>query len=154
MTMGLSAMLLCAGLLAAMPADGRVTGRRRCYDDWTRFGQSCYLFVKDKQTWPSAQMTCRTLGGNLVRIGSSIENAFIYRLLSHHKVKRAWIGLSDLGSEGHFRWIFSHGKARFLAFHPKEPNNLGGSENCVEVVDGRGWNDQPCTSLFYFFCEA
>ncbi|KAL8593614.1 hypothetical protein ACOMHN_050551 [Nucella lapillus] len=66
----------------------------------------------------------------------------------------AWIGLTDLGSEGHFRWIFSHGKARFLAFRPKEPNNFGGSENCVEVVHGRGWNDQPCTYLFYFICEA
>lgn len=37
----------------------------------------------------------------------------------------------------------------------KEPNDLGGNENCVEIYPDHGvkWNDRMCLAQDYFICE-
>jgi len=40
--------------------------------------------------------------------------------------------------------------------HPKEPNNQGGNEHCMEYGQAYGyhWNDIPCTRHYQFICEV
>ena len=67
-----------------------------------------------------------------------------------------WLGLSDLGSEGN--WYYSDGSYAGAAYDRKshgdwtfekwlgnQPDDSGGSENCVEMRNGGEWNDMKCT---------
>ena len=61
-----------------------------------------------------------------------------------------WIGLTDRGVEGIFRWEESHLEANYTNWADTQPDDAGGDEDCVvkmftAEVDGR-WNDAPCSS--------
>ena len=67
-----------------------------------------------------------------------------------------WIDLSDLETEGIFRWgdgvLASNG---WTKWRPGEPNNVGGVEDCVYLYrpDGATWNDNACSKQFPALCE-
>jgi hypothetical protein len=54
--------------------------------------------------------------------------------------------------EGHFVKV-TGGPATFLPWAQGEPNNSGGSEDCVELV-GDGLNDDSCDAPLPFLCEC
>ena len=66
-------------------------------------GGHCYLVRdEDKRSFAGALEVCQreVAGGNLVSIGSSIENDFLITILRHSHVVANWIGLrEDMGSE-------------------------------------------------------
>ena len=110
-------------------------------------------------TWAEAQSRAVAMGGNLVRIDSAAENAFLAGLLDETGDASAWIGGSDQTTEGEWRWAdngeqFWQGLAannptpgsavggRYSNGNVGEPNDVGG-EDFAELQSSGGWNDLP-----------
>ena len=48
-----------------------------CPNGWVAFGTSCYEFANARFRWEVARLRCQTLGGDLVKISTPVEQAFI-----------------------------------------------------------------------------
>ncbi|XP_070696048.1 galactose-specific lectin nattectin-like [Pempheris klunzingeri] len=130
-------------------------GCKHCPADWTQTGDRCYMFHHSEKVWADAEHFCTTLGGNLASIHTSQEykhlREMIHRVTGAHK--STWVGGYDAAKEG--VWLWSDGsKFDFKGWHKGEPNNHGGSENCMEInLRGRDFvNDAKCSNKKSFIC--
>ena len=97
-------------------------------------------FLLDKSTWTVAEAQAVALGGHLASVNNVAENQFLLdAFCSGADSKRVlWIGLTDDGNEGHFRWT-SGEPLTYTNWFTGEPNNKaigGGAENFVSF----NWN--------------
>merc|ERR1719336_3615797 len=113
---------------------------------WVELGDSCYSTSQQAMDWGTAQEYCWYQGGYLAEITSAEEesllNTFLMDGISY------WLGLTDLGHEGTYRWQESHHVAEYTNWAPTQP---GGRDdlNCVMKTfyhDYPGWHDAYCTS--------
>ena len=66
---------------------------------------------------------------------------------------RAWVGLERVTRESIvWEWIDDI-RGDLLAWRQNEPNNSGGSENCVELSGDARLNDIPCSVTKHALCE-
>ncbi len=121
-----------------------------------------YQYVSNSLSWNAAFAAAQTLTaygatGYLVTITSSAENDFVKARLSGD----AWIGASDSGSEGDWKWVsgpeagtsFWSGagaghtvNSQYASWASGEPNDSGANEDCGEEYVSNGlWNDLPCS---------
>ncbi|XP_070210235.1 perlucin-like protein isoform X4 [Littorina saxatilis] len=135
-------------------AFGSVDPSGRCPDGWTRFGSKCFVLIQDKQNWPEAQMTCDVLRGNLASISNAGENGVVSKMLLASTADKAWIGLHDLVTEGHFVWTKTNRAANYTNWKRGEPNNLNGKQHCGAVRRDQEWSDRPCSDRLPFVCET
>ena len=102
----------------------------------------------DCGTWTQCEAQAVALGGHLVSVNDSAENAWLVSTFTPEK--NYWIGLTDKDQEGVWKWtsgeVFGYGN-----WHTGEPNNAGGVESYVHmnlhynyydrhITDGT-WND-------------
>ncbi|XP_059371994.1 ladderlectin-like isoform X2 [Carassius carassius] len=123
-----------------------------CQSGWARYGRTCFRVFNGPLSWSDAEATCLTYGGNLASVHSTLEYAFIKSVISSSN--SYWIGGYDAVSEG--KWFWSDGsKMNFKLWNPKEPNNLGGFEDCIQMNFGAAgnWNDQKCSDKLPFVCS-
>lgn len=97
-----------------------------------------YYCSTSPDTWPNAQATCEANGGNLAIINSAAENAYLAGLLT---LQSAYIGLSDAQTEGTFEWV-NGDPVNYTNWYPGQPNNYGGVQDYVELLNTGEWNDQ------------
>ncbi|KAF5929389.1 hypothetical protein HPG69_013685 [Diceros bicornis minor] len=116
-----------AELLRALEA-ARLGNRpcEQCPASWLPFQGSCYLFSELKATWEEAQHNCTSSGAHLVIVEDLDEQA---------------------GPQGHLQ---SRPPATPMPHHCShwrqgEPNDSGGREDCVMMLDTGMWNDAPCS---------
>ncbi|KAM4634074.1 macrophage mannose receptor 1 [Polymixia lowei] len=130
-----------------------------CPSGWMRFNNKCFIFKghKDgiKANWSYARSWCRGQGGELAVIDNQYENDFVSSYL-RDLVLPAWIGLSDLLVENQYTWSDGDSPVLYTNWNNKEPNNAGGSEDCVAMthnylVSGK-WNDDSCHEERSFVC--
>lgn len=109
----------------------------------------------------AAAASYQTFDGYLATMTSAEENAFVASRLSGGA---AWIGASDVGEEGNWKWVtgpetntqFWSGdgggspvSSRYSNWNSGEPNDVGG-EDCGQMYAGDSagqWNDLPCTGF-------
>jgi hypothetical protein len=91
-----------------------------------------------QHTWDVAQANCIANGGNLAVINSAAENTFLANLLT---LQSAWIGASDVAVEGTFDWV-NGDPFSYTNWYPGQPNNYGGNQHFVEMLNNGQWNDQ------------
>jgi hypothetical protein len=106
-------------------------------------GASAYaLVVRDPpMTWQEAADLARRMGGHLATVADDGENGFLCRLaVSKGPTAQPWIGFSDEGHEGSWRWVTGE-SVRYTNWNRGEPNNSGGRENCCELLGNGCWND-------------
>ena len=121
-----------------------------CPSSWTRYGQYCfYINVARFQDRAKVQQICSSLGANLPIIRNSGEGDFIFKLLKNKaglSNEGVWLGLKRHGSS--FRW-YDGTSAGYQIWGNREPNNLGGNENCAQMYKGGSnagkWNDHQCS---------
>jgi len=124
-----------------------------CSDDWTYFKGYCYRKVTSCDSWSNSQGKCSTLGANLPSIHSQEENVYVQNL---HGGEHAWLGLSDINSEGKFVW--SDGTPFDFHYWAKhQPNNFR-DEDCVHTLGSLRdheykWNDVNCSDCHGFTCK-
>ncbi|XP_058393977.1 C-type lectin domain family 4 member G-like isoform X2 [Diceros bicornis minor] len=134
-----------AELLRALEA-ARLGNRpcEQCPASWLPFQGSCYLFSELKATWEEAQHNCTSSGAHLVIVEDLDEQGFLSR---NTRGRGYWLGLRAVRRAGiiqAYQWVdgvslsFSH-------WRQGEPNDSGGREDCVMMLDTGMWNDAPCS---------
>uniref|UniRef100_A0AAA9RVQ7 C-type lectin domain family 4 member F n=1 Tax=Bos taurus TaxID=9913 RepID=A0AAA9RVQ7_BOVIN len=122
---------------------------------WKFYSGSLYYFSSAKKTWQEAEQFCVSHGAHLASVTSEEEKTFLIQFTSsvYH-----WIGLTDHGTEGHWRWTdgTAFDRARSRAFWAEnQPDNwqhgIGQSEDCVQMQ--QKWNDISCSTLCRWICK-
>lgn len=118
----------------------------------------------DERTWDAAnneaqsRTACGVIG-HLVTITSQEEQDVVHELYVRaklplppqgNKIMSAWIGLSDLFTEGVFQWVTGE-PLQYSLWAPNEPNDFQGVEDCAGLLfeeDGNStWNDSTCNRI-------
>lgn len=103
----------------------------------TQFNGSLYFRGNVKDTWIGTRAYCQSIGYDMIVVSSAAEHAYIVSASLD-----SWIGLTDEGSEGQWRWVDGSSVA-YTKWDAGQPNNFGGNENCV-VAGTTGWGDLNC----------
>uniref|UniRef100_A0A2R9A6A6 C-type lectin domain family 4 member F n=1 Tax=Pan paniscus TaxID=9597 RepID=A0A2R9A6A6_PANPA len=101
---------------------------------WKFNGGSLYYFSSVKKSWHEAEQFCVSQGAHLASVASKEEQAFLVEFTS--KVYY-WIGLTDRGTEGSWRWTDG---TPFNAAQNKAPGSKGSCplRRYISVNSGMG----------------
>jgi len=125
---------------------------------------SGYWFCRDGRDWATAQANCQGVGMDLARIDDADEDAAIRARIGVD----TWIGGSDLGVEGDWRWVDNDalywrgngsGSAQNGAYTNWSPSSSqpeqGANANCAAWwISGDGWSDSDCDGTRDYVCEG
>jgi hypothetical protein len=131
--------------------DGNPSITTPCECATVRDGATSYAFCETRRAWTDARDQCRGLGLELVKVDDAAESAFLHDAASGYGIS-FWIGLNDLQTESELRWVSDGSLVSYEDYHPGEPNDAGGNEDCTEMTGG-GWNDFDCAATFAYICE-
>uniref|UniRef100_A0A3P9IGM3 C-type lectin domain-containing protein n=1 Tax=Oryzias latipes TaxID=8090 RepID=A0A3P9IGM3_ORYLA len=125
-----------------------------CPDDWTRFGQQCFIFINSPKTWAEAESYCQFDGSNLASIHSYEENHFLQSLTraDTHNFPQAWIGGTDTMHFG--LWTWSDG-SRFLYENWSYKGKDGDADRCLKINYHYElkWTAARCSESLPFVCS-
>ncbi|XP_037754381.1 C-type lectin domain family 4 member F-like isoform X2 [Chelonia mydas] len=122
---------------------------------WRFHGGNLYFFSQEKKPWDEAEQFCVSQDSHLTSVSSQVEQEF---LSNETKGGSHWIGLTDRGTEGSWRWVdgteFRADASRGF-WEQNQPDNwhqgTGGREDCVEIRPRR--NDANCTLPSRWICK-
>ena len=128
---------------------------------------SSYALFTAPETWNNAKAKCESLGAQLVKIESAVEDAFLKRnFLSGSSGVAYWIGLSHQEEEGKWKWTDGSLLGIYTNWGKNNPNNYDGNQNCGQIMMGTftmggysfngydgGWNDFRCDHSLGYICE-
>ena len=131
-----------------------------CLSEWILFGDSCYMFIKQKQYWDKANKSCESLDSHLVKIESLEENHFIVQLVNTSFPDlpgRISIGAGDF-TQKPYNWTDGT-NIIFSRWSGEEPNKGAGGCGAMYISDrGRPnpgfWMDYYCRGRYRFVCEG
>ena len=126
-----------------------------CDQGWDVFGDHCYFYSTDKESWNDAEEYCQEEGGHLASVNTPAIQEYVKYELKRRSMDSAWFGGNDIEEEGVWKWTDST-PWEFTDWAPNEPNNYAGQEDCLEQHwEGLEliWNDRPCTYNEPFVCS-
>jgi hypothetical protein len=109
-------------------------------------------------SWEAAQDACTADGFTLPVLRSEADQDELYSLLAP-LADVFWLGFNDLELEGDWVWVDGTA-ADYTNWRTGEPNNgffqelQHDFENCAEIEPLGTWDDQDCTDLQPYACEA
>ena len=127
-----------------------------CSAGWTYFPQSglCYKYHSIEKTWDEARRFCQTNAqdGDLASVPDKATNDFLTTLTTEY----SWIGATDEGSEGTWRW--SDGTPwGYENWSPNNPDNWGNMQHYA-AINWKSvglWDDNSgSTSGTHFICQG
>ena len=140
-------------LIFGTVVDGTYTEKKATW------GGHTYIFVDRPSSWYAAKVLSEKRGGYLVAVNTAAEEAFLREWTDYAAL---WIGATDEGNEGKWRWI-SKDPFNYSNWYPGEPNNYIGpwedGEQFAMFREGKegGWNDVAGypgpDNLIPFICE-
>jgi len=113
-----------------------------------------YRVFVEPLSWTQAQQRCERLGGHLVVIETSNEQAFIARMVAPLKAD-LWIGLGCPANSREWRWV-DGSAVGYNNWNPGEPNEHGGAAACaarLRTANANTWGDRLVQGVFGFVCE-
>jgi hypothetical protein len=125
-----------------------------------RFIKSRFVIIKGNFTWLEASSDAQARGGRLAVLDSKhkYEQAYIH-LGKVRDYPHLWIGLTDQGNEGRWKWI--NGKSLEGGnWRRGEPNDRDGDSNWTVILDsghernaGGKWNDEKLDAKWSYLIE-
>ena len=130
-----------------------------CPSGWHQRDESCYYFYETAtKVWNDSRSICQTIGSDLAVISSEDENQFIANRIEDYLIlptRAVWIGLQRDTITSTFHWIDGTPlEGGYENWKSGEPNNVKGNEDCVFMVRGGRWNDDPCNLNGYSFWDT
>ncbi|KAJ8036335.1 Macrophage mannose receptor 1 [Holothuria leucospilota] len=130
-----------------------------CPSGWDQYGYRCYKIYgysqSERRSWYDGRDNCQVQGGDLVIIHSQEIQSFIISKMQEVGFP-IYIGLSDITNRGQFRWVDGT-PVDYTNWDGREPNEVGGEEDCVEMLFGYGevgrWNDIGCDGSKGYICQ-
>jgi hypothetical protein len=108
-------------------------------------GHDYYLLTAD--TWTASEIEAEKLGGTLAIIRNADEQKWVFSTFSAYGGTNCnlWIGLHRPWLGGPLVWVTDE-KSDYSNWSQGNPDNAGGTENCVEMYNPRDaqpgkWND-------------
>ena len=117
---------------------------------------NCYVLLDGAASWVEAAAWCGSLGGHLMTIGSDAEQQIAWQIASRTGTN-VWIGATDEGSEGSWRWGTGEPfSARWATSPIPQPDNAFDGQHCAHLWPEAGglWADASCDSEFPSLCEV
>ena len=113
-----------------------------------------YLFCLELSSWTDGSDSCADVGYHLATMDDSDENTWVVDTANTWSSLKFWFGYNDRATEGTFVWE-DGSDSTYTNWHSGEPNDGGGNEDCAQInrFGDYTWNDEPCSSTFYFICE-
>ncbi|XP_066910705.1 macrophage mannose receptor 1-like isoform X2 [Clytia hemisphaerica] len=135
------------------PSEVRQCQLAVCKPALVKRGESIYHFSSAKKTFAEAEDYCQSIGGHLASIHSKEENDFVLKEAQNRGLVHPYIGGTDAGSEGKWRWNDGTTMA-YKKWLPNQPDNAGGKEHCMHLwKSNTGWNDIFCGNKYNFVCK-
>jgi hypothetical protein len=134
--------------------DGSKDNGGDCPCDVEEYGSHVYMFCESSKSTSSARTSCLTYAYDLVALNDSAENTWVVDEAYSRYTGKWWTGGSDEATEG--TWVWLNGDSwSYTNWHSGEPNNSGSNEDCMQLgrFSDYTWNDEPCSSSFYYICE-
>ena len=106
-----------------------------------------YTLCATPVTFSEARDRCQATGADLIHIDDADENDW----LSSQVTGWVWIGASDSGSEGDWRWVADDSAVDdgYDAWDVTEPLSTG---DCAQLENG-SWSAHSCTLTGGYVCE-
>ncbi|KAK1168700.1 C-type lectin domain family 4 member F-like isoform X3 [Acipenser oxyrinchus oxyrinchus] len=113
---------------------------------WEQFMKK-YTFSTEKKKWGEARDICVSQGASLAVASSIAELAYLKEIIKESH----WIGLSDLETEGQWKWLDGTevGKSYWKSAQPDNFNE----EDCGEILQTGELNDSHCNTMKSWICE-
>ncbi|XP_033894138.3 low affinity immunoglobulin epsilon Fc receptor-like isoform X1 [Acipenser ruthenus] len=113
---------------------------------WEQFMKK-YTFSTEKKKWGEARDICVSQGASLAVASSIAELAYLKERIEESH----WIGLSDLETEGQWKWLDGTevGKSYWKSAQPDNFNE----EDCGEILQTGELNDSHCNTMKLWICE-
>ena len=142
-------------------AEPKITRPSTVPADAVELGGHFYKLFEGRKSWYDAKRFCEDRGGHLMVITSPEEQRLAVEILRRSGQKAAWIGLTEEGHLGDWRWVTGEPLA-YQDWGKGEPNNWHGKgEHWVTVrylenQDRYGWSDNIVGPSLYsegLICE-
>ncbi|KAJ8317513.1 hypothetical protein KUTeg_005417 [Tegillarca granosa] len=127
---------------------------KECPEGWTKHESKCYYVSRDKLSWASSQVICKSINGKLVEIASAEENDFVKELATSKGATNFWIGVTDMEVAGSYKFPGKSTALEYTDWKRRSPPKHN-AYNCVEVKKARVFNWRPtkCTKRINFVCQ-
>ncbi|XP_019638459.1 PREDICTED: neurogenic locus notch homolog protein 1-like [Branchiostoma belcheri] len=128
-----------------------------CPSDYTPFEGACAKAYDVSKSYYDARQVCADDGGLMAMPKDNIVHYALLPLLGSLERSHYWIGLSDMETEGVWKWedgTLLDLNNMYHRFWPGYPNG-GDSEDCAHYHYGPSadWTDVPCPWNLYFICQ-
>ncbi|XP_059518193.1 pulmonary surfactant-associated protein D-like isoform X1 [Myotis daubentonii] len=115
-------------------------------------GQKVFKTAGFEKPFQEAEQVCAQAGGQLPSPRSAAENEALQHLLEAENKGAAFLSMTDSQTEG--RFTYPGGEPLVYSnWAPRQPDNYGGIEHCVEIFTNGKWNDTPCGEKRLVICE-
>lgn len=134
---------------------------RACPEQWIQVGDQCYFFSSNKLDWLQSRDSCAEMGSHLTILHTMEQHDALEK-----EAKKIggfdyhfWIGLSDIETEGDWRWVDNTTlQHNYWDQWSSEPNNhqSGGvhGEDCATLDShAKTWFDVPCNHIYKRICQ-
>ncbi|ESP01027.1 hypothetical protein LOTGIDRAFT_172862 [Lottia gigantea] len=109
----------------------------------------CLKLFRNKQNFINAESTCQQDGGHIISV-YTLQDFNNFKSLNTNNVSVYVGGHRSHGKE--FVWI-TGGTVDESFWKSNEPDDNGGSENCIEVQSNGPFNDMRCNIAYAFICQ-
>ncbi|XP_048195112.1 pulmonary surfactant-associated protein D [Perognathus longimembris pacificus] len=137
--------------LQKLQADFSHHKKAMLFPDGQSVGDKIFKTAGSVKLFQGAQELCTQAGGQLASPRSAAENKALQQLVTAQN-KAAFLSMTDNDTEGKFTYPTGEPLV-YSNWAPGEPNNNGGSENCVEIFTNGQWNDKTCGEERLVVCE-
>lgn len=132
-----------------------------CPEGWLHLEDKCFYFSPDKLDWEKSRDSCTSMGSHLAILYSHKQHDLLE--VEAKKIGgfdyHFWIGLSDLETEGVWKWVDNRiVNDTYWNQWENEPNNhhsggLQGEDCAVLDSHSKSWFDVPCDHIYKRICQ-
>ncbi|KAJ7324379.1 hypothetical protein JRQ81_017399 [Phrynocephalus forsythii] len=114
-------------------------------------GNKVFITSGYEGNFDDMKQRCLQAGGQLASPRNAAENAAVQQIALLYQ-KPVFLGITDIQTEGKFKYL-NGDTIVYSNWHPGEPNNDKGTEDCVELYGNGKWNDKSCGEKRLIVCE-